>query len=192
MKPMAPSQRTGRLAVQRVGDNRRPLFRVVVDGVTGARAHAEFPALSALLDALDDVVPDVVLDLPAKGSVTLAGAIGSGRRPTARPQPGLKPAHGGGIWRRLSSACTHLDFEVPMTCCRPLTRSSVTLVTKWDGEFFSITRSIGDVRVMVWRRGGRSQAQGGPVPQRKRIGEDEQIDWKDGSRLEKLQKGLRL
>jgi hypothetical protein len=77
MKSMPLPRRTFRLVIQRVGENRRPSFRVIAYGeASGINARAEFATLQALLGALETAVPDVVLNLRAEGSIIFAGEMG--------------------------------------------------------------------------------------------------------------------
>lgn len=72
---MASPPRTLRLVIQRVGDDRQPSFRVIAYGGDGINAHADFATLPALLAALITAVPDVDLDLRARGSIIFAGEM---------------------------------------------------------------------------------------------------------------------
>lgn len=72
---MPVPQRTFRLVIQRVGDDRCPSFRVVAYREAGIHAHSEFHTLRALIEALEAAVPDVVLDLQVEGSIIFAREI---------------------------------------------------------------------------------------------------------------------
>jgi hypothetical protein len=75
MASMLQPGHTFRLVIQRIGDERRPSFRVVAYGEDGGCALTEFATLRALLDSLHATLPDLVLDLKAAGSIVFAGEM---------------------------------------------------------------------------------------------------------------------